>query len=59
MYYGDFEAYTKDILDRLKENEKFFILKIIKSCKKTIKYQSKYKAYLLVNFSNKKIFKYM
>tara|TARA_B100000029_G_C17600922_1_gene965729 strand:+ start:2172 stop:3314 length:1143 start_codon:yes stop_codon:yes gene_type:complete len=58
LYYGDFEAYTKDILDRLKENENSFILKIEKSCKKMNKIsKANTKAYLLVkSLSNKKKF---
>lgn len=58
LYYGDFEAYTKDILDRLKENEKSFISKVEKSCKKMNKIsKSNTKAYLLVkSLSNKNKF---
>ena len=34
LYYGDFEAFSKDILDRTKETEESFINKVKKSSKK-------------------------
>ncbi len=58
LYYGDFEAYSKNILERLKENENSFISKVDKSCEKMNKIsKSNTKAYLLVkSLSNKKKF---
>lgn len=50
LYYGDFEAYSKEILKRTKETEKTFISKIKKSCIKMNEVtKSNAKAYLLVN----------
>ena len=58
LYYGDFEAYSSDILNRLKETEKSFLSKIEKSCIKMNKVSgSKAKAFLLVkSLSSKKKF---
>lgn len=58
LYYGDFEAYSKDILSRTKETEKSFIKKIEHSVKKMLQTcPSKTNVHLLVkSLSKKKIF---
>ncbi len=55
LYYGDFEAFSKDILDRTKETEESFMNKVKKSSKKMNKVINKNtRSFLFVKkFTNK------